>query len=73
LRRLASKKDITLRPPLVQRPTGLSIALAAASLGLFLLISSLAELPNERRLMTELLLISPILLYGLVSSGKGAR
>jgi hypothetical protein len=49
------------------------IALAAAFIGFFLIIVSLAELPNERRLVAELMLISPMLLYALASSGKRAR
>lgn len=62
-----------MRVPLVGRPTGFAIALMAASLGLFLMVASLAELASERRLIIELMLVVPILLYALASSGKRLR
>jgi len=52
-----------LRRRLEQRPSILIFALAAASLGLFLLVANLAEPPHEGRFVTEFALISPLVLY----------
>jgi len=58
---------------LVRRPTGLVIALASVSLGLFLIIVSVAEFPSRRRRLLELTLLSPIFLYAAASLRKLVR
>ena len=62
-----------LRLPLVRRPNAFGLALGAAYLGVFLIVASLAELPNERRFITELTLVLPILLYALACLVKRNR
>jgi hypothetical protein len=58
---------------LIRRPAGQIIALASISLGLFLLIVSVAEFPSHRRLLLELTLISPLFLYAAESLRKLVR
>jgi hypothetical protein len=67
------KKDILLRLPLVRHLNALSLAFGAACIGIFLIVASLAELPNERRFIAELTLVLPILLYALASLMKRDR
>jgi len=73
LMRLMLKGGHFLRLPLVRRPNAFSFALGAGCLGVFLIVASLAELPNERRFITELTLVLPILLYALAGLVKRNR
>lgn len=62
-----------VRPSLVQHANLLVALIVIASLGLFLLIANLAELPTPRRGAIELLLAAPLLFYAIVSRAAGRR